>query len=40
MLVVDPEKRISVDKALLHPYSSVWYEDGEVNDVSIIYYYI
>ncbi|XP_046656611.1 stress-activated protein kinase JNK-like [Daphnia pulicaria] len=31
MLVVDPEKRISVDEALLHPYISVWYEDGEVN---------
>jgi c-Jun N-terminal kinase len=34
MLVVDPEKRISVDEALLHPYISVWYEDGEVNAVS------
>lgn len=33
MLVVDPEKRISVDEALLHPYISVWYEDGEVNAV-------
>lgn len=34
MLVVDPEKRISVDEALLHPYINVWYEDGEVNAVS------
>lgn len=34
MLVVDPEKRISVDEALMHPYISVWYEDGEVNAVS------
>merc|ERR1711911_87733 len=31
MLVIDPEKRISVDEALMHPYISVWYEDGEVN---------
>ena len=36
MLVVDPEKRISVDEALMHPYISVWYEDGEVNAVSSI----
>jgi mitogen-activated protein kinase 8/9/10 (c-Jun N-terminal kinase) len=34
MLVVDPEKRISVDEALMHPYINVWYEDGEVNAVS------
>ena len=38
MLVVDPEKRISVDEALLHPYISVWYEDGEVNAVSAHYF--
>lgn len=37
MLVVDPERRISVDEALMHPYISVWYEDGEVNAVSFLY---
>lgn len=31
MLVIDPERRISVDEALLHPYINVWYDDGEVN---------
>ncbi|XP_046672827.1 stress-activated protein kinase JNK isoform X2 [Homalodisca vitripennis] len=31
MLVIDPEKRISVDEALLHPYINVWYDEGEVN---------
>lgn len=31
MLVVDPEKRISVDEALAHSYVKVWYEDSEVN---------
>lgn len=31
MLVVDPEKRISVDEALRHPYINVWYEESEVN---------
>ena len=31
MLVIDPEKRISVDDALRHPYINVWYEEGEVN---------
>ncbi|KAL3877634.1 hypothetical protein ACJMK2_035334 [Sinanodonta woodiana] len=34
MLVVDPEKRISVDEALLHPYINVWYDDSEVNGPS------
>lgn len=34
MLVIDPEKRISVDEALLHPYINVWYDEGEVNAVS------
>jgi mitogen-activated protein kinase 8/9/10 (c-Jun N-terminal kinase) len=34
MLVIDPEKRISVDEALLHPYICVWYDEGEVNAVS------
>jgi hypothetical protein len=33
MLVIDPEKRISVDEALNHPYINVWYEDSEVNAV-------
>lgn len=31
MLVVDPERRISVDEALMHPYINVWYDEGEVN---------
>ncbi|XP_014677598.1 PREDICTED: stress-activated protein kinase JNK-like isoform X1 [Priapulus caudatus] len=31
MLVVDPDQRISVDEALMHPYINVWYDDGEVN---------
>lgn len=31
MLVIDPEKRLSVDDALVHPYISVWYDEGEVN---------
>lgn len=31
MLVIDPERRISVDQALLHPYINVWYEEAEVN---------
>ena len=31
MLVVDPEKRISVDEALSHPYINVWYDEREVN---------
>ena len=35
MLVIDPEKRISVDDALMHPYINVWYEESEVNGVSI-----
>ncbi|XP_043924875.1 mitogen-activated protein kinase 9 isoform X3 [Protopterus annectens] len=29
MLVVDPDKRISVDEALHHPYISVWYDSAE-----------
>lgn len=36
MLVIDPEKRISVDDALLHPYINVWYDEGEVNAVSVL----
>ncbi|ODM91623.1 Stress-activated protein kinase JNK [Orchesella cincta] len=31
MLVIDPERRISVDEALLHPYINVWYDESEVN---------
>jgi c-Jun N-terminal kinase len=34
MLVIDPEKRMSVDEALNHPYINVWFEDSEVNAVS------
>lgn len=34
MLIVDPDKRISVDDALMHPYINVWYDDSEVNGVS------
>ena len=36
MLVVDPEHRISVDQALVHSYINVWYDESEVNAVSII----
>lgn len=39
MLVIDPEKRISVDEALLHPYINVWYDEGEVNAVSVFMHY-
>jgi len=35
MLVVDPERRISVDEALMHPYINVWYDESEVNGVSV-----
>ena len=31
MLQIDPEKRISVDDALRHPYVRIWAEDSEVN---------
>lgn len=31
MLVVDPEKRISVEDALNHPYIRLWSDDAEVN---------
>lgn len=34
MLVIDPERRISVDEALLHPYINVWFDESEVNAVS------
>ena len=36
MLVIDPEKRISVDDALRHPYINVWFDESEVNGVSIL----
>lgn len=35
MLVIDPEHRISVDQALVHSYINVWYEESEVNAVSL-----
>ncbi|XP_022188422.1 stress-activated protein kinase JNK isoform X1 [Nilaparvata lugens] len=31
MLVIDPERRISVDEALKHPYFGTWYDENEVN---------
>ncbi|KAG1687335.1 Stress-activated protein kinase JNK [Nymphon striatum] len=31
MLVIDPERRISVDDALMHPYIFVWFDESEVN---------
>ncbi|XP_013781011.1 stress-activated protein kinase JNK-like [Limulus polyphemus] len=31
MLVIDPERRISVDQALMHAYINVWYEETEVH---------
>ncbi|CAM1298545.1 MAPK10 (predicted) [Pycnogonum litorale] len=30
-LVIDPERRISVDDALMHPYIYVWFDESEVN---------
>lgn len=35
MLVVDPDKRISVDEALRHPYITVWYDPAEAEAVSL-----
>ena len=35
MLIIDPEKRLSVDEALNHPYINVWFEDSEVNAVRL-----
>ena len=32
MLVIDPEKRINVDEALMHPYINVWYDESEVRN--------
>lgn len=34
MLVIDASKRISVDKALQHPYINVWFDPAEVEAVS------
>uniref|UniRef100_A0A3P8YH10 Stress-activated protein kinase JNK n=1 Tax=Esox lucius TaxID=8010 RepID=A0A3P8YH10_ESOLU len=31
MLVIDPERRISVEEALNHPYIHVWYDPGEAD---------
>ena len=31
MLVIDPERRITVDEALSHPYINLWYDESEVN---------
>ena len=39
MLVIDPERRISVDEALMHPYINIWYDETEVNAVSRIFYF-
>ena len=36
MLVIDQENRINVDEALRHPYINVWYEESEVNAVSLV----
>ena len=35
MLVIDPNNRISVDDAINHPYINVWYDEAEVNGVSL-----
>lgn len=35
MLVIDPDKRISVDEALRHPYITVWYDPAEAEAVSV-----
>lgn len=39
MLVIDPDNRISVDQALVHNYINVWYDESEVNAVSLIFDY-
>lgn len=38
MLVIDPEKRISVDDALQHPYVNVWFDESEVYAVSFSFF--
>lgn len=40
MLVIDPDKRMSVEEALNHPYINVWYEDSEVNAVRFTFHSI
>jgi c-Jun N-terminal kinase len=37
MTIIDPLHRISVDEAINHPYINVWYDDSEVNAVSLEY---
>ena len=39
MLVIDQEDRINVDEALMHPYINVWYDESEVNAVSLNFTY-
>jgi hypothetical protein len=39
MLVIDQEDRINVDEALMHPYINVWYDESEVNAVSLSFSY-
>ncbi|XP_067103861.1 mitogen-activated protein kinase 9 isoform X2 [Osmerus mordax] len=34
MLVIDPERRISVEEALNHPYIHVWYDPAEADAIS------
>ena len=38
MLVIDPERRISVEEALNHPYIHVWYDPAEADAVSRLYH--
>ena len=35
MLEIDPEKRISVENALRHPYVNIWFDPSEVHAVSV-----
>ena len=35
MLEIDPEKRISVESALRHPYVNIWFDSSEVHAVSV-----
>ena len=39
MLVIDPERRISVDDALLHPYINIWFDETEVNAVCLFFFH-
>lgn len=38
MLVIDPEKRITVDEVLKHPYLDVWYDEEEVHGAVLGFY--